>query len=127
LKSEKTGKTPDRRDITFSRRDIREYTGWPHARIERYLKQLIDMEYVLGAGGTKRGLRHLYVLAYEGQGKDGEKFLMGLKQAGGAGSKSGEKSELPQTSSPPPQGLLSTSSVLQRELSPATTDAYTET
>ena len=107
LKDGKTGKAPDRRDITFSRRDIREYTGWPHARVERYLKQLIDMEYVVGAGMGKRGLRHVYILVYEGQGKDGEKFLMGLKKS----------AEPAQTSSQPPQGFLSTSSVHESRLS----------
>ena len=29
--------------LTFTRRDIREYTGWPHTRVARYLKQLLDM------------------------------------------------------------------------------------
>jgi len=50
-KDGKTGKAPDRRDITFSRRDIREYTGWPHARVQRYLRQLVDMEYLLTVAG----------------------------------------------------------------------------
>ena len=104
----KTGRTPDRRDITFSRRDIREYTGWPHARVERYLKQLVDMEYVIAAGSAKRGLRHSYILAYEGQGECGTKFLMGLKHL--------IEIDLlrtpPQTSS----GFLSTSSASESEV-----------
>jgi hypothetical protein len=41
------GSKPGVKDITFTRRDIREYTGWPHARVHRYLKQLVDMELVV--------------------------------------------------------------------------------
>jgi len=68
---------PARTDITFTRRDIREYTGWPHARVERYLKQLVDQEYVLIDSG-QRGRLYRYYLAYEGQGKSGDRFLLGL-------------------------------------------------
>lgn len=49
-------------DIQFTRRDIREYTGWPHARVERYLKKLVDMEYLIAHAG-KNGKRYLYTLA----------------------------------------------------------------
>jgi uncharacterized membrane protein len=66
-----------RTDITFSRRDIREATGWSNTRVHRYLKELVDLEYVLVDGG-KNGSRYRYRLAYEGQGKDGEKFILGL-------------------------------------------------
>ena len=77
-KDGKTGKAPDRRDITFSRRDIREYTGWPHARVQRYLRQLVDMEYLLTVAG-RSGSKFNYTLAFDGQGQAGEKFLAGLQ------------------------------------------------
>jgi hypothetical protein len=65
-----TGRRPPRGDIVFTRREIREHTGWPHARIERYLRQLVDLEYLLPHAG-RNGRRYVYTLAYEGQGKDG--------------------------------------------------------
>lgn len=70
---------PKRTDISFTRRDIREHTGWSNTRVHRYLKELIDLEYVLVDSG-KNGLRCRYRLAYEGQGKNGEKFILGLTQ-----------------------------------------------
>jgi DNA primase catalytic core len=66
-----------RTDITFNRRTIREHTGWTNTRVHRYLKELVDLEYVLVDCG-RNGLKYTYRLAYEGQGKTGEKFLLGL-------------------------------------------------
>ena len=66
-----------RTDIVFSRRTIREHTGWTNTRVHRYLKELVELEYVLVDAG-RNGLKYAYRLAYEGQGKAGEKFLLGL-------------------------------------------------
>ena len=66
-----------RTDLPFTRRDIREYTGWSNIRVHRYLKELVDLEYVLIETG-RNGSRYHYRLAYEGQGKDGERFILGL-------------------------------------------------
>ena len=41
-----TGRGPHREDILFTRREIREFTGWPHMRIKRYIVQLVDMEFL---------------------------------------------------------------------------------
>jgi len=68
---------PRRTSITFSRRDIREFSGWAHTRVHRYLKELIDLEYVLQDSG-RNGSVCRYRLAYEGQGKNGERFMLGL-------------------------------------------------
>ena len=59
-----TGAMPQRQDITFTRRDIREYTGWPHTRVARYLRQLMDMEFILARSG-KTGWRYVYTLALD--------------------------------------------------------------
>lgn len=57
--------TPPRKiDVQFTRREIREFTGWSHARIHRYLKQLVELEYVLQERGHD-GIKYLYRLAYE--------------------------------------------------------------
>lgn len=55
------GIKPGVKDITFTRRDIREYTGWPYVRVHRYLKQLVDMELVVARSG-RVGWRYLYSL-----------------------------------------------------------------
>jgi len=74
------GSPPERRELTFTRRDIREYSGWPHVRVARYLKQLVELEYVVPRAGSW-GVRFLYSLAYDGQGKHGEPFVLGLREA----------------------------------------------
>jgi len=68
---------PRRTAVTFTRRQIREYTRWSHTRVHRYLKELVDLEYVLIESG-RNGTVCRYRLAYEGQGKNGEKFVLGL-------------------------------------------------
>ena len=81
-------------DFSFSRRDIREATGWSNARVHRYLKELLDLEYVLLESG-RNGTLCRYRLVYDGQGKDGQKFLLGLtdpaklQAAGDCGKASG--------------------------------------
>ena len=69
---------PTRTSIGFTRREIREFTGWANARVHRYLKELADLEYVLLDTG-RNGSTCRYRLAYEGQGKDGKRFMLGLK------------------------------------------------
>ena len=46
-------------------------------RVHRYLKELIEHEYVLIDSG-RNGTLCALPLAYEGQGKDGERFMLGL-------------------------------------------------
>ena len=70
---------PSRNHISFSRREIRDFTGWTNTRLHIYLRELIDMEYVLIDSGRNNTSRQQYRLLYEGQGKDGNKFICGLK------------------------------------------------
>ena len=93
LKSQTADSLPPRTETYFTRREIREFTGWAHCRVERYLAQLIDLEYVLVVCG-KNGRRYRYRLAYEGQGKEGEKFLLGLQVVGELNSCDEEESSL---------------------------------
>jgi hypothetical protein len=65
------------RTVTFTRREVREFTGWAHARVHRYLRELVELEYVIQDTG-RNGMLCRYRLAWEGQGKDGGKFLLGL-------------------------------------------------
>jgi DNA primase len=77
LKKETPDHVPPRTAVTFSRREIREATGWAPTRVHRYLKELVELEYVLIDSG-RNGTTCRYRLAYEGQGKDGSKFMLGL-------------------------------------------------
>jgi 5S rRNA maturation endonuclease (ribonuclease M5) len=67
-----------RTDITFCRRDVREFTGWTNYRVHTHMKELVELEYVLVESG-RNGMPYRYRLAYEGQGKDGSRFMLGLK------------------------------------------------
>ena len=78
----------------FTRRQIREATGWSQSRVHRYLQELIELEYVAVESG-RNGLLQTYRLGYQGEGKDGQKFVLGLKavdqlqEPAGAGAERG--------------------------------------
>ena len=69
-----------RADFRFSRRDLRQATGWGNTQLKLHLARLQEMEYLLVHRG-KRGQSFVYELLYEGQGQDGKPFLMGLIDA----------------------------------------------
>ena len=62
---------------TFTRRAVREFTGWSDYQIKIHIKQLEDLEYLVPISG-RRGQSFSYRLAWEGEGLDGERFLPGL-------------------------------------------------
>jgi len=62
---------------SFSRRQIRQYTGWSNYRVHTHLKELIEYEYI-SVETDRATSSHRYRLQYEGQGKDGAKFMLGL-------------------------------------------------
>lgn len=51
--SHETGEVEE--NITFTRREIREFTGWPDYQIKTYIKQLEDLEYLLLIQVKSRG------------------------------------------------------------------------
>ncbi len=61
----------------FTRRDVRRSTGWSDFQVRTHLDRLISLEYVLVHRGS-RGQGFVYELLYDGQGQDGEPFVMGL-------------------------------------------------
>jgi len=83
-----------REGASFTRREIREFTGWAHARVHRYLKELGDFEYVLMDAG-RNGVTCRYRLAWDGQGKDGKRFVPGLGQCDGLGLKNAQELDTP--------------------------------
>jgi DNA primase len=66
-----------RADLRFSRRDVREYSGWSDFQVKMHMRKLEELEYVLVHRGG-RGQSFVYELLYDGGGKDGKPFLMGL-------------------------------------------------
>jgi DNA primase catalytic core len=66
-----------RADHRFSRRDVREWTGWGNTQLRLHLARLEDLEYLLTHRGG-RGQQFVYELLYDGAGKDGETFMCGL-------------------------------------------------
>lgn len=63
--------------IRFTRRDVREHTGWGNTQLKVHLHRLEEMEYLLVHRGG-RGQSFVYELVYDGEGEDGHAFLMGL-------------------------------------------------
>jgi hypothetical protein len=51
-------------EVLFTRREIREYTGWAQSRVKRYLKQLVEMEFLAAVSG-RFGRTYQYTLVPE--------------------------------------------------------------
>jgi DNA primase len=88
----------ERTDYLFSRRDIRQYTGWGNTQLKTHLARLEDLEYLLVHHGG-RGRSFVYELVFERSGNDDKPVLPGLidveklrydgNQSGLQGEKSG--------------------------------------
>jgi len=72
-----TALSMQRADYRFSRKDVRESTGWGNTQLKIHLQRLEDMEYLLIHRGG-RGQSIVYELLYDGQGQNDQPFLMGL-------------------------------------------------
>ena len=96
----------ERTDFRFSRRDVRQYSGWSDSQLKRHLHRLEELEYLLVHRGG-RGQSFVYELVFERQSDSGKPTLPGLieieklsgcgydaKKSGLEGEKSG--SSLPQ-------------------------------
>ena len=69
--------TIEKSEYFFSRREIREYTGFGNTQVKIHLHRLEELEYLF-LHRSSRGQGFVYELAYEGKGKDGKPFLHGL-------------------------------------------------
>jgi hypothetical protein len=86
----------DHGDYRFSRRDVREYTGWGNTQLKVHLRRLEELEYLLIHRGG-RGQSFVYELLHGLPAEPGTKFLAGLidvdklrcNRAGPNGQKSG--------------------------------------
>jgi DNA primase len=69
-----------RSDFRFSRKLVRDFTGWSDFQIKVHIWKLEELEYLLIHRGG-RGQSFVYELLYDGKGKSGEHFMMGLMDA----------------------------------------------
>jgi DNA primase catalytic core len=67
----------DRTDYRFSRRDVRQYTGWGNTQLKTHLARLEDLEYLLIHHGG-RGQSFVYELMFERSVMDDKPVLPGL-------------------------------------------------
>jgi hypothetical protein len=70
----------DRGDFRFSRRQVREHTGWGNTQLKVHLHRLEEMEYLL-VHRVGRGQGFSYELLYDGRTRDGRALLAGLIDA----------------------------------------------
>jgi DNA primase catalytic core len=67
----------ERSDWRFTRRELREKTGQGNTQLKVHLGRLEELEYLASHKATK-GQGVVYELCYDGRGKDGRPFLVGL-------------------------------------------------
>ena len=67
----------DRTHVRFTQRQLRDAFGWGDSLLRKHLSRLIELEYVL-SHRTGHGNAKQYELLYDGQGRQGETFLLGL-------------------------------------------------
>lgn len=67
----------DRDEVRLTRRALREQTGWSDTALKVHLGRLVDLELVI-AHRAERGTSLVYELAWDGAGRDGGRFLIGL-------------------------------------------------
>ncbi len=67
----------DHAELRFSRKTVREFTGWSEIQVRKHLARLVDFEYLLVHHGG-RGQSFVYELTWDGKGGDGRPFLAGL-------------------------------------------------
>ena len=67
-------------EVLVTRRELREFTRWSDHQIRQHLPTLLDLEYLLPVAG-RNGQQYRYRLLWEGQGKAGARFMLGLKDA----------------------------------------------
>ena len=76
VKQQYAAKKIEQSDFRFSRRDVRELTGWGNTQLKVHLRRLEELEYLLCHKGG-RGQSFVYELLYDGCGGD-LPHLMGL-------------------------------------------------
>ena len=77
-KSKEVGLSPQ--EYRFTRRSIREFSGWSDFQVKTHIGELADLEYLYSVAGMK-GKEYVYELTAPEGGEDGRPFLAGLTAA----------------------------------------------
>ena len=81
--SETGSQNPETGETSFTRRDIREYSGWSDFQVKTHIRQLVELEYLYSLTGRK-GREYVYELIYQENDKENNdsdenrKFMIGL-------------------------------------------------
>ena len=67
----------EQKDIRFTRRQIRNFTGWGNTQLKVHMARLLEMEYLQLWKGSV-GQQFIYQLLYKNEGQDGKRFVMNL-------------------------------------------------
>jgi len=83
----------ERSDVRFSRRDVREHTGWGHTQLKVHLGRLEDLEYLhVHAGGARKRL--VYELVYDANWSGAGRAVVGAEGRPDLPNESAVKAEL---------------------------------
>jgi hypothetical protein len=74
-KAKKAGLEPQ--ELRFTRKDIRDFSGWSDFQVKTHIGELEDLEYLYSVTG-KKGKEYVYELTAPEGGEDGKPFLAGL-------------------------------------------------
>ncbi|EKR62080.1 putative DNA primase [Leptospira weilii str. 2006001853] len=77
VQKESEGQTISKSEVRFTRRDARERLGMSDTRLRVHLRRLEELEYLIVRSG-RQGQIAEYELLYDGEGKEGEEFALGL-------------------------------------------------
>jgi hypothetical protein len=77
-KAKEVGLSPQ--EYRFTRRSIREFSGWSDFQVKTHIGELADLEYLYSVAGMK-GKEYVYELTAPEGGEDGRPFLAGLTAA----------------------------------------------
>ncbi|WP_153100223.1 CHC2 zinc finger domain-containing protein [Paraburkholderia hayleyella] len=105
-----------RREVRFTRRDIREYTRWSDNQLKVHCMRLVELEYLLVRGGS-RGHLLQYELMYDGA-NDNEPRLAGLIEVEELDLLDNDARKLEQKASKLPPGCPHDGPMLDPENSP---------
>ena len=64
-------------ELRFTRKDIRDFSGWSDFQVKTHIGELEDLEYLYSVTG-KKGKEYVYELTAPEGGEDGKPFLAGL-------------------------------------------------
>lgn len=65
-------------EVRFSQRELRDHTGWKKSQLAEHVRELVEAEYLIKRMEQGSGRRVRYMLDWDGQGMDGERFYRGL-------------------------------------------------